>query len=217
MYKQFWEDKGAFIQFVGIIATVAALLLSIKVPKDEAGINALINLQFTALVVVTASLIAMCLTFIGWIFKYTINNKGKFLQNILIMAICLGSFWEFINDLYSYALSINHEGTIRMSVIILLIIMSVANKIAYEYRLKTAILDKKIWYLIQSTGNAGLGLALTNVVTEPSSNKNGLLSLFETKEVDQNVIFCTFFLLSLLILIITKKRKAKKSINLDLD
>ena len=77
MLKEFWEAKKHLIQFVGILAGVGALFLTIPRPQDAAAGIALANIQLVWLLILSISTIVLFFNFVILIARWEKDYKKR--------------------------------------------------------------------------------------------------------------------------------------------
>ncbi|MDP3735015.1 MAG: hypothetical protein Q8R39_01150 [bacterium] len=121
MFKDYWEQKKHLIQLVGILTGVGALFLSITPPENVDARQALSNIQFVWLVVITFSCSVLFISFLNFSVdvekhygsKWAVNLKETlslviflsllyFLKNLwaYIIGLYSSSFWDFLQGIY---------------------------------------------------------------------------------------------------------------------
>lgn len=110
MLKEFWEKKKHLIQLVGILTGVGALFLAISPPENVDARQALANIQFMWLVVITLSCSTLFISFHSFSIdlekqlgsKWGIDLKETVsLFIILSLVYFLTNLWTYIFSLYS--------------------------------------------------------------------------------------------------------------------
>lgn len=129
MLKEFWEHKKHLIQLVGILTGIGALFLSINLPENLQAREALANIQFVWLCIITISTFILFLEFMRLSIDWeatTLHTKGiNFVNTISYLVAVTQIFliynlWMYLTNLYNDSI-LNYFWT---SYIVLLSIMS---------------------------------------------------------------------------------------------
>ncbi len=109
MLKNFWEQKKHLIQLAGILTAIGALFLSITPPENETAANALLNIQFAWLIIITVALFILFMSLITLLIEIEEETKKKYKINIeetisflmiFISGWILVNLWIYVFKLY---------------------------------------------------------------------------------------------------------------------
>lgn len=113
MLKQFWKNKKYLVQFVGILAGIGALFLSISPPDNLKAREALANVQLVWLLIITITVVLLFIEFIQlsdrWE-KDMMIKKGFDITDTISMFVSLTALyvifnlWIYIINLYNNSL-----------------------------------------------------------------------------------------------------------------
>jgi hypothetical protein len=110
MLKEFWEKKKYLIQLVGILTGIGAFFLSITPPENVEARQALANIQFFWLIIITLGCITLVISFYNFStdlekhlgLKWGVNLKGTLSVFILLsLVFLLLNLWIYIFKLYT--------------------------------------------------------------------------------------------------------------------
>lgn len=111
MLKEFWENKKHLIQMVGIMAGVGALFLSITPSENLKANEALANIQFVWLIIITISVILLFGSFIKLVDKWekqVSKTDGLNLMDTFSILLSLTLLYLLIN-LWRYVINLYEE------------------------------------------------------------------------------------------------------------
>lgn len=109
MFKDFWERKKHEVQFFGILIGIGALFLAIGPPENEKAREALLNIQFFWLVIITISITILFVNFYKFSLTFEHKMRGKIwldLEETISMVVLAGliffifNVWQYISTMY---------------------------------------------------------------------------------------------------------------------
>ena len=111
MLKEFWEAKKHLIQLVGILTGIGALFLSITLPENIQAKQALINIQFVWLIIITICLLLLFINFIRLadFWEKSFKEKSKIDYTDTISIFFSGTLIYLIINLWVYMISLYKE------------------------------------------------------------------------------------------------------------
>lgn len=100
----FWNKRREILQFVGFTVAIGAIFLTISLPDNEKAKNALITIQFTWLLIITALLIVLAIIFIVYAYKANFNFEKKYSWDTqsIVGFVVLAVFYTMIKNLWKY-------------------------------------------------------------------------------------------------------------------
>ena len=141
MFKSFWDRKKYIVELVGIIVAIGALFLAIPIPEQERAREALMDIQFFFLLLITIGLLVFFDTFLLPLakeLKIKVKTEDKFIINGLTLAVLSLFFWLIFN-LWDYILALYES--------------SLINFIKSNHLALVVILGTVFFFYIENNGN----------------------------------------------------------------
>ncbi len=111
MLKEFWEAKKHLIQLVGILTGIGALFLSITLPENIEARQALINIQFVWLIIITICLLLLFVNFIRLadFWEKSFKEKSRLDYTNTISLFIAATLLYLIFNLWTYMINLYKE------------------------------------------------------------------------------------------------------------
>ena len=111
MLKEFWEAKKHLIQLIGILSGVGALFLSIALPENIEARQALINIQFIWLIIITICLIVLFVNFmrLADFWEKSLKEKNNIDYTETISLLIATTLLYLIINLWMYMINLYKE------------------------------------------------------------------------------------------------------------
>lgn len=212
MLKEFWEAKKHLIQLIGILTGVGALFLSIKPSDNATANNALANIQFVWLIIITVSSIILFINFakLGIEWEDNLKIKRGFDLTETISFFVLATLVYLLLNLWIYIINLYKNSFWDFFTITNGAIFSFIGAIFYHYwrRVLFRIPEAPMWKRITCSFFAHIPLSIVaGFFTEIVTSKGGF-SLIDGLKISI-FFFLLFFPIFSIVYEIRRKKEVK--------